>query len=58
MKKENRTVPGTELYETRRRTLKEATFINLKIHASSPLRKEKLSPTSKAKRKASRNKVV
>ena len=34
------------------------TFVILINHASAPIRKERLSPTSKAKREASRNKIV
>ena len=37
---------------------KGATFVILKNHASATIRKERLSPTSKARRKASRNKFV
>ena len=32
---------------------KEATFVILKNHANAPIKKKKLSPTSKARRKAS-----
>ena len=34
------------------------TFVTLKDHTSAPIRKERLSPTSKARREASRNKFV
>ena len=34
------------------------TFVILKNHRSAPVRKERLSPTSKAKREASRNQFV
>ena len=34
------------------------TFVILKNHASAPIRKERLSPTSKARREASRNEFV
>ena len=37
---------------------KGTTFVILKDHRSAPIRKERLSPTSKARRKASRNKFV
>ena len=37
---------------------KETTFVILKNHRSAPIAKEKLSPTSKARREASRNKFV
>ena len=37
---------------------KEATFVILINHASAPIRKERLSPTSKTRRQASRNKFV
>ena len=38
--------------------LKEATFVILVNHTSAPITKERLSPTSKARREASRNKFV
>ena len=38
--------------------LKEAAFVTLINHRSAPIRKERLSPTSKARREASRNKFV
>ena len=37
---------------------KGTTFVILINHASAPVRKERLSPTSKARREASRNKFV
>ena len=37
---------------------KGATFVILVNHASAPLRKERLSPTSKARREASRNEFM
>ena len=37
---------------------KGAAFVILKNHRSAPVRKERLSPTSKARREASRNKLV
>ena len=37
---------------------KEMTFVILINHTSAPIRKERLSPTSKARREASRNKFV
>ena len=41
-----------------RNTSKGTTFVILKNHASAPIRKERLSPTSKARREASRNQFV
>ena len=38
--------------------LKEATFVILKNHPSAPIRKERLSPTSKARREVSQNNFV
>ena len=38
--------------------LKETAFVILKDHRSAPIRKERLSPTIKARREASRNKFV
>ena len=37
---------------------KGTTFVILKNHTSAPIRKERLSPTSKARREATRNKFV
>ena len=37
---------------------KGATFVILKNHASAPIRRERLSPTSKTRREASRNEFV
>ena len=37
---------------------KKATFVILKNHANEPIRKKRLSPTSKARREASRNQFV
>ena len=37
---------------------KGATFVIVKNHASAPVRKERLNPTSKARREASRNQFV
>ena len=37
---------------------KGATFVILKNHTSAPIRKERLSPTSKARREASRNEFI
>ena len=37
---------------------KGTTFVILKDHTSAPIRKERLSPTSKARREASRNEFV
>ena len=37
---------------------KRMTFVILKDHTSAPIRKERLSPTSKARREASRNQFV
>ena len=41
-----------------RNTSKGTTFVILKNHRSAPVRKERLSPTSKARREASRNEFV
>ena len=38
--------------------LKGATFVILINHASAPIRKDRLSPTSKARREANRNEFV
>ena len=50
MKREKCTGPRTDS--------KGTTYVILKDHASAPVRKERLSPTSKAKREASRNEFV
>ena len=58
MKREKSTVPRTDPCGTPRRTRKERLLVILKNHTSAPVRKERLSPTSKARREASRNKFV
>ena len=57
MKREKRTGPRTDSCGTSRQT-KKTTFVILINHASAPVRKERLSPMSKARREASRNKFV
>ena len=56
MKKKNKTKNGSLLNTSTHS--KGATFLILINLASAPIRKERLSPTSKAKREASRNKFV
>ena len=56
MKREKSIGPTT--YGSLRNTLKGANFVILKNHSSRPIRKQRLSPTSKAKREASRNRFV
>ena len=58
MKREKSTGPRTDPCGTPRRTLKGTTFVILKNHTSAPVRKEGLSPRSKARREASRNEFV
>ena len=58
MKREKSTGPRTDPCETPRRTRKERLFVILKDHASALIRKKRLSPTSKARREASRNQFV
>ena len=58
MKREKSTRPRTDPCGTPRRTQKETTFVILISHASTPISKERLSPTSIAKGEASRNKFV
>ena len=55
MNKEKSTGPKTNPCGTPR---KERLFVILKNHTSAPIRKERLSPTSKARREASRNEFV
>ena len=55
MKKEKSTGPKTDPCGTPRRTPKKATFMILKNHASAPIKKERLSLTSKARMKATQN---
>ena len=57
MKREKRTGLRTDPCGTPRRT-QGTTFVILKNHASAPIRKERLSPTSKARREAIRKKFV
>ena len=52
------TEPTTNPCETSRQTRKGATFVILKNHASAPVRKERLSPTNKARRKEFQNKLL
>ena len=58
MKREKSTGPRKDPCGTPRRTRKERLFVILKNHRSAPIRKERLSPTSKARREASRNEFV
>ena len=58
MKREKSTRPRTDPCRTPRWTRKGMTFVILVNHRSAPIRKERLSPTSKAKREASRNEFV
>ena len=57
MKREKNRVKNGSLRNTSTDS-KETTFVILKNHTSAPVRKERLSPTSKARREASRNKFV
>ena len=58
MKRENRTGLTTNPCRTPRWTQKERLFMILINYASTPVRKERLSSTSKARREASQNKFV
>ena len=58
MKRENRTGPTTNPCRIPRWTQKERLFMILINYASTPVRKERSSLTSKARREASRNKFV
>ena len=58
MKREESTGPRTDPLRNATTDLKGAIFVILKSHASTPVRKVRLSPTSKARRKASQNEFV
>ena len=58
MKMEKSTGPRTDPCGTPRRTRKERLFVILINYTSAVVRKERLSPTSKARREASRNEFV
>ena len=57
MKRKKSTGPRTDPCGTPRNS-KEAAFVIVINHASAPIRKVRLSPTSKARRKASRNEFM
>ena len=57
MEREKSIQPKTDPCRTPQQTPK-ATFVNLINHASMPIRKERLNPSSKARRKASQNEFV
>ena len=57
MKREKNKAKNESLWNTLTDS-KETTFVILKNHTSVPIRKERLSPTSKARREASRNEFV
>ena len=50
--------PRKRAYQNTLTDSKGTTFVILINHASAPIRKERLSPTSKARREASRNEFV
>ena len=56
-KREKYRVQNGSLWNTSTES-KGTTFVILKNHTSAPIRKERLSPTSKARREASRNELV
>ena len=58
MNREKSTGPRTDPCGTPQRTRKERLFAILKDHTSAPITEERLSPSSKARREASRNKFV
>ena len=58
MKREKSTGPRTDPCRTPRKDSKGPAFVILKNHTSAPVRKERLSPTSKARREASRNQFM
>ena len=58
MKRGKRTGLRTDPCGTPRRTRKEAAFVILINHTIAPVRKERLSPTSKARKKTSQNQFV
>ena len=57
MKRETRTRPKTDPSGTQKDS-KGTAFVILINHTSAPIRKKRLSPTSKARREASQNKFV
>ena len=58
MKEEQSTGPRTDPCGTSQRTRKERLFLILINHATAPVKEERLSPTSKARKEASRNEFV
>ena len=58
MKREKSTGPRTDPCGSTSTDSKGTTFVIFKDHRSASIRKERLSPTSKARREASRNKFV
>ena len=58
MKREKRTGPRTDSCENASMDSKGTTFVILINHASAPVRKERLSPTSKARREVSKNEFM
>ena len=58
MKREKSAGPRTDPRGTPRRTRKGTTCVILINHTSAPIRKKRLSPTSKVRREASRNQFV
>ena len=58
MKREKRTRPRMDPCGNTLTDSKRTTFVILKNHASAPIRKQRLSPTSKARREASRNEFM
>ena len=58
MKREKSTGPRTDLLRNTSTDSKGTVFVILINHTNAPIRKERLSPTSKARREASRNQFV
>ena len=58
MKREKSTVPKPNPCRIPRQTQKKTIFVILINHTSALIRKERLSPTSKARRETSRNQFV
>ena len=58
MNREKSTGPRTDPCGTLRRTRKQRLFVILKNHRSAPIRKKRLSPSSKARKEASGNQFV
>ena len=58
MKRDKSTGPTTDPSGTPQQTGKGTTFVILTNHTSAPIGMERLSPTSKARRDASRNKFM